>query len=247
MGYLINAWKETQKKFTMSLKQAVNIAGDGMLDNAESIGELREFFQMIDLQTMERFLGECYSKDKKFKFDTRGYAFQDLINEMGRRLGYDVEFGLYRGRKNEIGFDGLWKSDDGYYIVMESKTSDDYSISVESVIGYRDQLVIDQKVQKKKCSILIVYGRDDKNALRNTVKGSDEAKNIRLISATALFQLVKLVTESHSAVVDNQVKSMMKPKDYFVLDNLVELVFRKPMMKSQIQQTMMMRMAGRAR
>ena len=67
MGYLINAWKETQKKFTMSLKQAVNIAGDGMLDNAESIGELREFFQMIDLQTMERFLGECYSKDKKFK------------------------------------------------------------------------------------------------------------------------------------------------------------------------------------
>lgn len=225
MGYLINAWKETQKKFTMSLKQAVNIAGDGMLDNAESIGELREFFQMIDLQTMERFLGECCSKDKKYKFDTRGYAFQDLVNEMGRRLGYNVQHGLYRGKKNEIGFDGLWKSDDGYFIVMESKTSDDYSISVESVIGYRDQLVVDRKVPKKKCSILIVYGRDDKHALRNTVKGSDEAKNIRLISATALFQLVKLYSESKSSVIAKQVNSMMKPKDYFVLDNLVELVF----------------------
>ncbi len=225
MGYLINAWNETQKKFTMSLKQVVNIAGDGTLENEESITELRQFFSLIDLQTMERLLGECFHKDKKYKFDTRGFAFQDLINEMGVRLGYDVENGLYRGRKNEVGFDGLWRSKDGSYIIMESKTSDDYSISMEAVIGYRDQLVIDHKVPKKKCSILIVYGRDDKNALRNTVKGSDEAKNIRLISATALFQLVRIYSESKSPTVQNQINSVLQPRDYFVLDNLVELVF----------------------
>ena len=118
MGYLINAWNETQKRFTMSLKQVVNIAGDGSLENAASINELRQFFSMIDLQTIERLLGECFHKDKKFKFDTRGFAFQDLINEMGSRLGYEIEYGLYRGRKNEIGFDGLWKSNNGEYIVM---------------------------------------------------------------------------------------------------------------------------------
>ena len=225
MGYLINAWNETQKRFTMSLKQVVNIAGDGTLENAESISELRQFFSMIDLQTMERLLGECFHKDKRYKFDTRGFAFQDLINEMGCRLGYDVENGLYRGRKNEVGFDGLWKSKNGEFIIMESKTSDDYSISMEAVIGYRDKLVIDHKVPKKKCSILIVYGRDDKNALRNTVKGSDEAKNIRLISATALFQLVRIYSESKSMTVQNQINNVLQPRDYFVLDNLVELVF----------------------
>ena len=63
MGYLINAWNETQKRFTMSLKQVVNIAGDGSLENAASINELRQFFSMIDLQTMERLLGECFHKD----------------------------------------------------------------------------------------------------------------------------------------------------------------------------------------
>ena len=216
---------ETQKRFTMSLKQVVNIAGDGTLENEDSIGELRQFFSMIDLQTMERLLGECYHKDKKYKFDTRGFAFQDLINEMGHRLGYEIVHGLYRGRKNEVGFDGLWKGKDGQCIIMESKTSDDYSISMEAVIGYRDRLVIDHKVPKKKCSILIVYGRDDKNALRNTVKGSDEAKNIRLISATALFQLVRIYAESKSATVQNQIYNVLQPRDYFVLDNLVELVF----------------------
>ncbi len=50
--------------------------------------ELREFYQLIDLNTMERFLNEASSKDKKTKFDARAFAFQDLINEIGRRLGY---------------------------------------------------------------------------------------------------------------------------------------------------------------
>ena len=186
MGFLIQAWEMSQQKFTMNMKQVVTTAGDGTLENDESVNELRQFFSMIDLHTMGRLLGECYSKDRRYKFDARGdarrgYAFQDLVNEMGRRLGYEVENGLYRGKKNEIGFDGLWKAADGSYIIKESKTSDDYSISIESVIGYRDSLIIDHKIQKKKCSILIVYGRDDKMALRNTVKGSNENANIRLI------------------------------------------------------------------
>lgn len=225
MGYLINLWNESQKKFTMSFKQVVSIAGDGMLDNEEAIMELRSFLKLIDLPTMERFVKECYSKDKRYKFDTRGFAFQDLINEMGRRLGFEVINGLYRGKKNDVGYDGLWRSKDGHCIIMESKTSDDYSISMEAVIGYRDQLVTDKVVSKKKCSILIVYGRDDKNALLNTVKGSDDSKNVRLIGAMALFQLVRLYTVSHSTTILNQVNAILRPKDYFLLDNLVELVF----------------------
>ena len=230
MGFLIQAWEMSQQKFTMNMKQVVTNAGDGTLENEASVNELRQFFSLIDLHTMGRLLGECYSKDRRFKFDARGdarrgYAFQDLVNEMGRRLGYAVENGLYRGKKNEIGFDGLWKAADGSYIIMESKTSDDYSISIESVIGYRDNLIIDHKIPKKKCSILIVYGRDDKMALRNTVKGSNENSNIRLISANALFQLVKIFSEMKTDVVLNQINNLLRPRDYFVLDNLVELVF----------------------
>ena len=225
MGYLINAWNETQKKFKLSLKQVVNIAGDGTLENDESIGELRSFFSLIDLNTMERLLGECFEKDRKFKFDTRGFAFQDLVNEMGRRLGCKVENGLYRGRKNEVGFDGLWTNDAGECLIVEVKTSDDYAISVESVTGYRDRIIQERRIPRRKCSILVVYGRDEKGGLRNTVKGSDEAKSFRLISATALFQLVRILAESKAPVIQKQIHSLLQPRDYFVLDNLVELVF----------------------
>ena len=225
MGYLINAWNETQKKFTMTLKQIVNIAGDETLESEETVKEMREFFTLIDSQTMERLLKECYSKEKKHKFEARGFAFQDLINEMGRRLGYEVENGLYRGKKNEVGFDGLWKAKDGSYIIMESKVSGDYAFIPETVIGYRDKLIAERAIPRKKISVLVVYGRDEKNALRSAIKGSDESPNMRLISANALFQLVRILIYSKSLVSANQIYTILRPRDYFVLDNLVELVF----------------------
>lgn len=191
MGYLINAWNETQRKFTMNLKQIVNIAGDEYLESEEAVQELRDFFSLIDISTMGRLCGECFSKDRKLKFDARGFAFQDLINEMGIRLGFKVEHGLYKGKKNEIGYDGLWETQDGTFIVMESKATGDYAFSPETVIRYRDNLITERRIPRNKCSILVVYGRDEKGTLRNSVKGSDDASMIRLISANALFQLVK--------------------------------------------------------
>ena len=62
-------------------------------------------------------------------------------------------------------------------------------------------------------------------ALRNTVKGSNENANIRLISANALFQLVKIFNEKRDDLVLKQINNMLRPRDYFVLDSLVELVF----------------------
>ena len=225
MGYLINAWNESQKKFTMTLKQIVNIAGDETLESEATVKEVREFFSLIDSQTMERLLKECYSKEKKHKFEARGFAFQDLINEMGSRLGYEVENGLYRGKKNEVGFDGLWQAKDGSYIIMESKVSGDYAFIPETVIGYRDKLITERGIPRKKISVLVVYGRDEKNALRSAVKGSDESPIMRLISANALFQLVRILTYSKSLASTNQIYTILRPRDYFVLDNLVELVF----------------------
>lgn len=227
MGVLLSVWNAAPRKFDMSLKQVVTNAGDGELSDDISVSELREFFSLIDLDTMKRLLCECYSTEKKYKFETRGFAFQDLVNEMGRRLGYTVEHGLYRGKTNAIGFDGYWKTDDGYNIIVESKTNDDYSISIDSVIGYRDQLLEKRHLSKKKTSILIIYGRDNRSGLLNAVKGSNESYNMRVISATALFELVKLRTEALSPIVQNQINKLLRPMDCFLLDNLVQLAFPK--------------------
>ena len=213
----------------MNLKQVVTTAGDGSSDNEESIAELREFFTMVDEDTINRLLQEAIAKDKKYKFDTRGYAFQDLVNEIGRRLGYTVKNGVYRGKRNGNGFDGLWYCPDGTRIIMECKTSDDYSVSISSVTGYRDKLILSGEVGKKKCSILIIYGRDEKGALINTVKGSNESYNIRLISANALFQLMRL---PRTDVTQRQIYQLLKPKDYLSWITWWSWCFRRRMKRS---------------
>ena len=59
MGFLLQAWEMSQQKFTMNMKQVVTTAGDGTLENEESINELRKFFSLIDIHTMGRLLGEA--------------------------------------------------------------------------------------------------------------------------------------------------------------------------------------------
>ena len=42
-------------------------------------------------------------------FQGSGYALQDIVNEIGNRLGFNVEAGLYQGKPGKIGFDGIWR------------------------------------------------------------------------------------------------------------------------------------------
>ncbi|WP_132038491.1 hypothetical protein [Kineothrix alysoides] len=86
-----------------------------------------------------KYIDECLSSSEKF--DGNGYVLQDLINEIGKRLGYSVIHGRFKGKKGENGFDGLWTAPDGSSIVMESKTTDIYSISLDTIANYRQQLI----------------------------------------------------------------------------------------------------------
>jgi len=39
-------------------------------------------------------------------FDKGGVVLQDIVNELGRRLDFEAEDGLYQGKKTVVGFDG---------------------------------------------------------------------------------------------------------------------------------------------
>ena len=85
---------------------------------------------------------------------------QDLVNEFGRRLDYKVENGLYQGKSNAIGFDGLWFDSDAHCILVEVKTTDAYRINLDTITGYRDDLITSGKITANS-SVLIVVGRQD--------------------------------------------------------------------------------------
>lgn len=227
MGYINKLWDNDSASLRdMKLKQIIVLAGDGIINHKDTYEELRLFFTKIDTALIYKLMKECISEEKDDKFDGRGFVLQDLINEVGRRLGYEVIHGLYKGKRGDNGFDGLWKNQNGASIIMESKTSDAYTLNIDSIIGYREKLIKNNQIDQNINSILIVLGRDDKNTFSNIIKGSNQSQNIRIISVTALYKLLEIYEKTNqNSIIQKKIMELLIPHDFIQLDDLVNLVF----------------------
>ena len=209
----------TVEEFT--IQQVVSFSGDGKLkDGSECSREFREYLSKVKSEKLRDYVEQCLSDS----FDKSGLVLQDLVNELGRRLDFQVTDGFYSGRRNEIGNDGLWLAPEGNSIIAEVKTTDAYRISMDTVAGYRDSLIRDGQVTEDS-SILVIVGRQDTGELEAQVRGSRHAWDIRLISADSLSKLVLLKEDSDEDETGGKIRSILVPVEYTRVDGLVDVVF----------------------
>ena len=97
-----------------NVQQIVGFCGNGKLTNGSDCS--KEFSSFLEHQN-EAKLSEHARYCLENSFEKSGYVLQDVVNEIGRRIAYDVENGLYTGKKNAIGFDGIWKNGNEWIIV----------------------------------------------------------------------------------------------------------------------------------
>ena len=203
-----------------SIQQIVAGARNGKLsDNSEASADFREYLQIAKSENLARYVQACLQSS----FERSGSVLQDLVNELGRRLDYTVENGLYQGKSNAIGFDGLWTAPDEHVIVVEVKTSDAYRINLDTIAAYREQLMNIGKVPKKS-SVLLVVGRQDTGDLEAQVRGSKHAWSFRIISADALIKLVTLKENAELASVA-KIHELLVPFEYTRLDKIIDIAF----------------------
>lgn len=211
--------KEAVDQF--SIEQVVATAGDGVLrDQSLCSQELREYLSQTSTKKIEAYVAHCLGNS----FTKSGMVLQDLVNELGRRLEYDVTNGRYQGTTNLIGFDGLWISPDDHTVVAEVKTTDSYRVSLDTLMNYRDKLITNKSITLMS-SILIVVGRQDTGELEAQIRGSRHAWDIRLISIEALVSLVKLKENTEASETSRKIRSILAPMEYTKLDKLIEIVF----------------------
>ena len=86
-------------------------------DGSTTSSELRDFLAIVPSNLLKGYTEDCLAES----FTDSGLALQDVVNQIGRRLGYEVRDGQYRGRSGEIGFDGLWTSNNEHNIIVEVK------------------------------------------------------------------------------------------------------------------------------
>ncbi|MCL5025581.1 MAG: EVE domain-containing protein [Chloroflexi bacterium] len=159
--------------------------------NVRDIGQLRDY-----VEECLRGSGEQYNR-----------ALQDLVNHVGRFLGFEVTFGRYQGVQGQIGFDGHWKSPTGFSIVIEVKTTEAYAVRTATLVGYVDQLISEKAVPSWDTALgLYVVGRPDPEIrqLENAILAERRTDQLRIISVTALLLMAEMMNEydlSHEDVL----------------------------------------------
>jgi hypothetical protein len=222
---LAQIWKSTPEQIQgKSIQQILTFAGDGVVRDGNSTSlEFRELLSHVPSETLAEFANQCL--DTPFK--DSGLALQDIVNQVGHRLGFKVENGRYRGttKSYEVGFDGLWRGSDGDAIVVEVKTTDTYRLSLDVVASYRKELVRSEQISETKSSILYIVGRSDTGDLEAQIRGSRHAWDIRLISVEWLLRLMKLKEELEDPKIIGKIRDILTPREYTRVDGIIELVF----------------------
>ncbi len=204
------------------IQQIIAFAGQGKLQDGNSTcQEFREFLKQISSVVLRRYADECLTS----KFDDSGFALQDVVNQIGQRLGFQVEYGRYRGTKADIGHDGLWRFPDGHSVVVEVKTTDAYRIDTDRIADYRKKLIALKAVDEERSSILIVVGRQDTGDLEAQVRGSRNAWDIRLISVDAMLRLAALKEAVDDPKLIQKICAVLIPREFTKLDEIVDIVF----------------------
>jgi hypothetical protein len=220
---IIQLWAQNREIFKQkSLLQIIQFAGEGKLrDSNKTSHEFRELINSVSSEILIHYSESCLIE----KFDDSGFALQDIVNEVGLRLGFDVQFGLYQGRKNDIGYDGIWSSADCHDFIVEVKTSDAYRINLDKLIAYRDKLIDSERIKGTSSSILIIVGREDTGDLEAQIRGSKHAWDIRLMSTDSLLKLLKVKESFNDSKTAAQINEILKPKEYTKIDRLIDLMF----------------------
>jgi hypothetical protein len=219
---LLSFWKSNRDEvLKLSIEQIVSSAGDGNLkDNGPCSEELRGFFKVSPSEHLFSYARWCLEN----AFEKSGLVLQDIVNELGARLDFDVENGLYQGKRTAIGFDGIWRVKDEPPLIIEVKTTDYVTIPLDKLATYKERLVTAEQLSRNS-SILIVVGREDTGALEAQVRGSRYAWEMRLISVEGLIKLVQIKEKSDDPGTLLQIRQLLQPFEYTKIDRIIDVIF----------------------
>jgi len=196
----------------VSLTQILDLVGT--LDDSDQKDNARERFRkflftnVTETGQVRDYIEECM----RMKGDQYNKALQDLVNYIGRLLGFEVNFGRYRGVRGEIGYDGHWISPNPFHIVIEVKTTEVYAIKTSTLLGYINDLISEKKIcDRNKALGLYIIGKTDNDVkqLENSIIAENRHDQLRTISIDSLLSLAEMMTEYD--ISHDDILALIKP------------------------------------
>ncbi|MGE0473671.1 MAG: hypothetical protein AB7P17_08550 [Nitrospirales bacterium] len=220
---LLDLWNKTPDQLSdKQVQQLIAFAGAGkLLDEGDCSREFRAFLARVHSGNLATYAKQCLTNP----FPDSGLALQDVINEIGVRLGAEITPGRYRGTSKHLGFDGLWKFSNGHSIIVEIKTTDAYRIDLNTIANYRKALIDNKNISEAESSILLIVGRQDTGDLEAQIRGSRHAWEIRIISVDALLRLMSIKEEVEDPTIIQRIHKILIPREFTRLDEIADILF----------------------
>ena len=216
---VIQSLISSESKYAIS--QVVAMCGNGKLtdrEDCETSKSLRFYLKNIDHSVLNEHLKQLLGDS----FSDSGLVLQDLVNTLGNKLGFEVEFGRYRGNSRDIGHDGLWLHSDAN-IIIEVKTTDAYRINTNKLIEYSER-VQKEKDLGKAPPVLIVVGRQDTGDLESQIRGCRADDRISIIGAEKLLHLTDAALEIGDGPAISAIRTILTPRDYTRIDTICDVI-----------------------
>lgn len=215
----------------IALKQILDLVGK--LDDSPGDETPRERFRRFleenvrEVGQIRDYLQECLGNSG----DQYNRALQDLVNHLGRFLGFTITFGRYQGVQSEIGFDGHWESPAGLHVVVEVKTTEVYAVKTAKLVGYVDQLISEKKIPDWDHALgLYVVGRPDPEVrqLEKAIVAERRTHQLRISSVESLLSLAEMMNEYD--VSHEDILAILRPSGPtidFVIDLMARLAAQR--------------------
>src|SRR6266700_6055540 len=211
---------------TLTLNQILELVGK--LDDTEGGETPRERFRhflqqnVLEIGQIQDYVEECLRSSG----DQYNRALQDLVNHLGRFLGFEVTFGRYQGVRGKIGFDGHWTSPTDFHVVIEVKTTDVYAIKTAPLVGYIDELISEKSITSWDHALgLYIVGRPDAELrqLENAIVAERRTHQLRIISTESLLALAEMMNEYQ--IPHEEILPLLRPSGS-TIDPTVDLMAR---------------------
>jgi len=219
----------------ITIEKLISLTGE-LKDNSPSSEKFRSFISSPDVSRsdLNAWINECLEKAGQ----SFNQALQDMVNCIGERLGFKVDYGRYERSKDLIEYDGKWVSEEAnVQLVVETEKTEAYRINPDQFGGYTEEL-------RKKASInteelrkikvpemykrirraygLFVIGEEEPTTLISTIRGSRYRDTIRVIPVKSLLNLFRMKEEiplSHAQIV-----KLLLPIDAINVGEVIETI-----------------------
>jgi len=211
----------------IEIKDVLNLLGRELKDEGEQAKRFREFIEQEKWETeqIKKWLDECIANSSG-PHDPYNRAFQDLIISMGKRFGFGICYGRYKGKSGEENYDGIWEKENGDTIVLEAKTSTWPIGSVSQLGKYLEE--VSKKKDTENVFGLYVIGKGEVQPLIEQILGSKYKDSMRLILYEDLIEILNLKEELEPVIGEEnaieKIQNLLLPIESINIGNVVRLI-----------------------